>query len=156
MWLRADERRAAGRDVADVGNALAVVPASAASDDRIFAAAARTCDQVTVERDGDTFIGQIRRRLDDLAAVVGDVTEAGHDEFVCVGQLCISRLVSCTRLIRRAVGLGGGRPFDVRSTAVTIRKGRKRGANECGVEESVSRGDVGQCMEQAQVVFAYG
>ena len=123
MWLRADKLRATGRDIADVRDALAVVPTSPASDDRIFAAAARTGDQVTVERNGDTFIGQILRRLDDLAAVVGDVTEAGHDGFVCVGQLCISRLVSCTGRIGRAVGLVDGRSFDAGAAAVTIRKG---------------------------------
>ncbi len=83
-WLCADERRATGRDVADVGDALSVVPASPASDDRIFAAAARTCDQVTVERNGDTFIRQILCRLDDLAAVVGGVTEAGHNGVVYI------------------------------------------------------------------------
>ena len=86
MWLRADKLRATGRDIADVGDALAVVPSSPASDDRIFAAAARTGDQVTVERNGDTFIGQILRRLDDLAAVVGGVTEAGHSEVVWVAH----------------------------------------------------------------------
>jgi hypothetical protein len=39
---------------------------------------------MTVERNGDTFIRQILRRFDDLAAVVGGVTEAGHDGVVCV------------------------------------------------------------------------
>jgi hypothetical protein len=126
-WSGSDKRRAACGDVAEVGHTKTFVPASAAGDDGVLAAAPGARDQMAVECDADAFVCQIQRCLDDLSAVAGGVAEAGHWAVVYVSHVCFYafKMVSSTAL-RESCELSepiDSRDFTLCRMKLAIRKG---------------------------------